>query len=342
MIKAKFLLMYSHFHRPILSKKCWPDWVEGKFLVLQWWRCLILMHLLNHDSVCQSVPGLSAVLLPRLNPFVIFLTFETIFTLVAEFFVGVYESDFADTIFGFMLSILMIVTVYPLASFTGKILLQTTPVHMISHLDKCLREASTMDGVLEFRNEHFWALGYNNIVGTIHVRVRRDANEQVVLSHLTNRLSNLVSDLTIQVFKDEWSWQPSPSRLLRQDQSLLKYSLPSSVSPTSLGSSTSLLTAVPSSISVPMSSSTTSNVGIGLNSSMSGLPVSTGSIRNNNHSGNNHVKEWLQNVWWPHFWYKPPSLGNKLPMLSTRTTTEHLSHRTSTPTHRGYTRGLTW
>ena len=119
-------------------------------------------------------------------------------------------------------------TVLPLCSFTGKTLLQTTPTHMIGHLDKCLREASTLEGVLEFRNEHFWTLGYNDLVGSIHVRVRRDANEQVVLSHLTSRLSNLVSDLTIQVFKDEWSWQPSPSRLMRHENaSLLKYSLPS-------------------------------------------------------------------------------------------------------------------
>lgn len=138
------------------------------------------------------------------------------------------ESDFVDTFFGSVLSLLLILTVTPLSSFTGKTLLQTTPAHMIGHLDKCLREASTMEGVLEFRNEHFWTLGYNDLVGSIHVRVRRDANEQVVLSHLTNRLSNLVSDLTIQVFKDEWSWQPSPSRLLRQENAtLLKYTLPS-------------------------------------------------------------------------------------------------------------------
>ena len=214
-----------------------------------------------------------------------FLTFSFLFN---------SESDFSDTLFGFLLSILMIITVFPLTSFTGKILLQTTPVHMISHLDKCLREASTMDGVLEFRNEHFWSLGWNNIVGTIHVRVRRDANEQIVLSHLNNRLSNLVSDLTIQVFKDEWSWQQThPSRLLRQDPSsaLLKYSLPSSsVASSSINSSSSLLTGVYS--SVPLAS--TSEV----NNSVQGLTLNSGhsgSMRNNNQTGN-HVKEWLQNV----------------------------------------------
>ena len=39
--------------------------------------------------ICQSVPGLSSILLPRLNPFVIFLTFATVLTLLSELFVGV-------------------------------------------------------------------------------------------------------------------------------------------------------------------------------------------------------------------------------------------------------------
>lgn len=179
-----------------------------------------------------------------------------------------------DTLFGSLLSLLLILTVLPLCSFTGKTLLQTTPAHMIGHLDKCLREASTMEGVLEFRNEHFWTLGYNDLVGSIHVRVRRDANEQVVLSHLTNRLSNLVSDLTIQVFKDEWSWQPSPSRLLRQENAtLLKYTLPSIPSSSAISSSSS----------APLTSSS-STIALTINSD------EKGALRNN------HATDWVQNV----------------------------------------------
>ena len=41
--------------------------------------------------------------------------------------------------------------------------------------------------------------------GSVQVRVRRDANEQLVLAHVYNRLSNLVSTLTIQIFKDDWT-----------------------------------------------------------------------------------------------------------------------------------------
>ena len=42
--------------------------------------------------------------------------------------------------------------------------LQTTPSHMLGQLDKVLREASTLDGVLEFRHEHFWTLSFGTLV----------------------------------------------------------------------------------------------------------------------------------------------------------------------------------
>ena len=39
----------------------------------------------------------------------------------------------------------------------------------------------------------------------MHVRIRRDAEEQLVLAHVVNRLSNLINLLTVQVFKDDWT-----------------------------------------------------------------------------------------------------------------------------------------
>jgi len=35
---------------------------------------------------------------------------------------------------------------------------------MLGQLDKVLREASTLDGVLEFREEHFWTLSFGALV----------------------------------------------------------------------------------------------------------------------------------------------------------------------------------
>ncbi len=92
---------------------------------------------------------------------------------------------------------------------------------MLSQLDKSIREASTLDGVLEVTNEHFWQLSFGHLVilvsfflviqkkisnfkfqaGSVVVRVRRDADEQRVLAHVTDKLANVVEKLTIQVTK---------------------------------------------------------------------------------------------------------------------------------------------
>lgn len=55
--------------------------------------------------------------------------------------------------------------------------------------------------------------------GSVHVRVRRDADEQMVLSHVYHRLANLISVLTVQIFKDDWS-RPTAFQILG-DTSLL-------------------------------------------------------------------------------------------------------------------------
>ena len=59
--------------------------------------------------------------------------------------------------------------------------------------------------------------------GSVHVRVRRDADEQMVLAHVYNRLANLVSVLTVQIFKDDWS-RPSAFQILGDPTLLSKAS----------------------------------------------------------------------------------------------------------------------
>lgn len=64
---------------------------------------------------------------------------------------------------------------------------------------RCISEASTIEGVLELRAGHFWQLDFSSLVGTVDVRVRRDADEQLVLASVTDKLSSVVSKLTVQV-----------------------------------------------------------------------------------------------------------------------------------------------
>ncbi|XP_067243013.1 zinc transporter 6 [Chanodichthys erythropterus] len=155
-------------------------------------------------SLCGLIPALSSVLLPRMNPFVL-INLAGAFALgITYMLIEISNYHAMDTASAVAIALMTFGTMYPMSVYSGKVLLQTTPSHVIGQLDKLLREVSTLDGVLEVRNEHFWTIGFGSLAGSVHVRIRRDADEQMVLAHVTNRLNVLVSTLTVQIFKDDW------------------------------------------------------------------------------------------------------------------------------------------
>ncbi|XP_069394916.1 zinc transporter 6 [Paralichthys olivaceus] len=156
-------------------------------------------------SLCGIVPGLSSVLLPRMNPFVLINMAGALSLCITYMLIEINNYNGMDTASAVAIALMTFGTMYPMSVYSGKVLLQTTPSHIIGQLDKLLREVSTLDGVLEVRNEHFWTVGFGSLAGSAHVRIRRDANEQLVLAHVTNRLLPLVSTLTVQIFKDDWT-----------------------------------------------------------------------------------------------------------------------------------------
>uniref|UniRef100_A0A673BGW1 Solute carrier family 30 member 6 n=1 Tax=Sphaeramia orbicularis TaxID=375764 RepID=A0A673BGW1_9TELE len=157
------------------------------------------------SSLCGIIPGLSSILLPRMNPFVLINMAGALSLCITYMLIEINNYNAVDTASAVAIALMTFGTMYPMSVYSGKVLLQTTPSHIIGQLDKLLREVSTLDGVLEVRNEHFWTVGFGSLAGSAHVRIRRDANEQLVLAHVTNRLLPLVSTLTVQIFKDDWT-----------------------------------------------------------------------------------------------------------------------------------------
>lgn len=167
---------------------------------------------------CRIIPSLSKVLLPRVNPFIL-VGFINFVIVLGVYFLLQISSDFLiDTYAAVIVAIMTISTMLPFTVYTGKILLQTTPSHMVTQLDKSLREASTLDGVLEFRDEHFWTVSLGVLAGSLHVRIRRDADEQLVLAHVWNKLAGLVQILTIHIFKDDWMRRTTHQLVYNQQQ----------------------------------------------------------------------------------------------------------------------------
>nr|CAD2145242.1 unnamed protein product [Meloidogyne enterolobii] len=155
------------------------------------------------SALCYFVPGLARLLLPRINS----LSLLSLISSVCAIFVHWFRSEFywVDSAAALTLSIVVFSSLMPLSTFTGKILLQTTPPHVQNQIDRLISEASTVDGVLELINAHFWQLDFSTIAGSVDVRVRRDADEQAVLRTIHNKLSSVVNNCTVQILKDPTS-----------------------------------------------------------------------------------------------------------------------------------------
>jgi len=161
------------------------------------------------NAICAVFPGMSRFLLPRINAMSLLAFVSTVCCVLTHLFMNDFE--WFDSVATIVLSFAVFSTMYPLTYYTGMILLQTTPSHVHNQIDRCMSEATTVDGVLELKNSHFWQLDFNQIAGTVDVRIRRDADEQIVLSLVTEKLCSVIGHLTIQIVKDSgWSSeQPS-------------------------------------------------------------------------------------------------------------------------------------
>lgn len=111
----------------------------------------------------------------------------------------------ADTLMSVLIAILIVRNAFPICSKAARVLLQTTPDSVYPAINKCLREASTLEGVLEYHSEHFWTHAPGTFVGSLCVKVRSDANEQLVLHQVTKLFAPYIKHLTVQVEKVDWN-----------------------------------------------------------------------------------------------------------------------------------------
>lgn len=91
----------------------------------------------------------------------------------------------------------------PLFKRTASILLQTVPEPVSRELDQSVRKINTSEGVLECRQLHWWSQSPSDTIGSLHVRVRSDADEQSILNMVTLLLGRFITNLTVQIDKDQ-------------------------------------------------------------------------------------------------------------------------------------------
>ncbi|XP_048951297.1 zinc transporter 6 isoform X4 [Canis lupus dingo] len=163
-------------------------------------------------SLCGIIPGLSSIFLPRMNPFVL-IDLAGAFALCITYMLIEINNYFAvDTASAIAIALMTFGTMYPMSVYSGKVLLQTTPPHVIGQLDKLIREVSTLDGVLEVRNEHFWTLGF----GTLRQRERersRDTGRRRSRLHAKSLTWDSIQGLQDHALGCRWHYTAAPPGL---------------------------------------------------------------------------------------------------------------------------------
>lgn len=100
------------------------------------------------------------------------------------------------------ISLVVMRSAYPLFDMARMVLLQTVDPALQQGLQRCIREISFRDGVLECRSAHWWSNAPGVTVGSLHIRVRTDADEQDILLYAHGLLKKYVMHITVQIEKD--------------------------------------------------------------------------------------------------------------------------------------------
>lgn len=113
---------------------------------------------------------------------------------------------YAEAMVCLLVAAVMLFITLPIFYASSRILLQGVPEAVERHaLDKCVRDATALAGVLECRQPRFWALHPGALVGTLTVRVAATADEQWVLRNVHAVFASALgcTNLTVQVEKDK-------------------------------------------------------------------------------------------------------------------------------------------
>ncbi|XP_038621721.1 zinc transporter 5 [Tachyglossus aculeatus] len=111
----------------------------------------------------------------------------------------------ADPLCSLFIAGLIFLSVIPLIKDACQVLLLRLPPEQEKELNGALAKIRTIEGLLSYRDPHFWRHSASVVAGTIHVQVMADVTEQRIVQQVSGVLKDAgVSNLTIQVEKEAY------------------------------------------------------------------------------------------------------------------------------------------
>ncbi|ELT96504.1 hypothetical protein CAPTEDRAFT_20619 [Capitella teleta] len=132
-------------------------------------------------------------------------TMGSVGVIVSTLLIEYMDLKVADPICSLFIATLIFISVLPLVKETVQILLLRTPKELQDNLNSGLRKLLSVEGVISYREDHFWRHSSKVICGTLHVQIKADASEQKIVSQTNSILKESgVNNLTIQVEKESF------------------------------------------------------------------------------------------------------------------------------------------
>uniref|UniRef100_H3DMT6 Zinc transporter n=1 Tax=Tetraodon nigroviridis TaxID=99883 RepID=H3DMT6_TETNG len=111
----------------------------------------------------------------------------------------------ADPICSLFIAVLIFFSVIPLLKDACEVLLLRTPPENEKDLIGALEKIEKIEGVLSYRDPHFWRHSASIVAGTIHLQVMSDVVEQRIIHQVTAILKDAgVNNLSVQVEKEAY------------------------------------------------------------------------------------------------------------------------------------------
>ncbi|XP_015685425.1 zinc transporter 5 [Protobothrops mucrosquamatus] len=111
----------------------------------------------------------------------------------------------ADPLCSLFIATLIFLSVIPLLKDACQVLLLRLPQEHEKDLHMALEKIQNIDGVISYRDPHFWCHSANVVAGTIHIQVMSEVMEQRIIQQVSAVLKDAgFNNLTIQVEKEAY------------------------------------------------------------------------------------------------------------------------------------------
>ena len=125
--------------------------------------------------------------------------------IVSSLLIQYFGWNIADPICSLFIAILIGLSIIPLLTETAKILLNCVPSEMQADLNASLMKIQQLEGVIGYRDVHFWRHSSSLVCATLHVQVDSSAIEQRIIQQVSAILKGAgVGDIAVQVEKEEF------------------------------------------------------------------------------------------------------------------------------------------